>query len=86
VLWRELPDWVLTHAAERGGAKFPDDNTSDQWFTEGQFAAYTELGRRIAVHAMRAEVPRPKSPLEVATNGEGHAESPTTAPGMAKPL
>jgi hypothetical protein len=84
VLWRDLPDWVLTYAAEKGGAEFPHDNTSDQWFTEGQFAAYTELGRRVAVQAMRVQVPRPKSPMEAATNGEGHADSPTTAPGTAK--
>ena len=30
---------------------FPNDKTSDQWFNEAQFAAYTELGRRIAVKA-----------------------------------
>ena len=83
VLWRELPDWVLTYAAEKGGAEFPHDNTSDQWFTEGQFATYTELGRHIAVQAMRAQVPRPKSPPEAATDGEGHADSPTTAAGVA---
>jgi hypothetical protein len=54
VLWRELPDWVLTFAAEKAGAEFPHENTSDQWFTEGQFAAYTELGRRIAASAIQA--------------------------------
>jgi hypothetical protein len=53
VLWRELPDWVLTFAAEKAGAEFPHENTSDQWFTEGQFAAHTELGRRIAASAIQ---------------------------------
>ncbi|WP_156745621.1 hypothetical protein [Mycobacterium sp. ACS4054] len=52
VLWQGLPDWVLTYAAEKGGAEFPHDNTSDQWFSEGQFAAYTEVGRSIAMCAM----------------------------------
>ncbi len=51
VLWRDLPDWVLTYGAGGGGASFPNDKTSDQWFNEAQFAAYTELGRRIAVKA-----------------------------------
>lgn len=53
VLWRELPHWVLTHAAQDDGANFPHDTTSDQWFTEGRFAAYTELGRRITANAIR---------------------------------
>lgn len=51
VLWRELPDWVLTYGAGRSGESFPNDKTSDQWFNEAQFAAYTEVGRRIAVRA-----------------------------------
>jgi len=89
VLWRELPDWVLTLAAEKGGADFPHDNTSDQWFSEGQFAAYTELGRRIAVSAMQVpgdgSFPPPKIPPEAATpNGDGPAEPSTPAPGMAE--
>ena len=85
VLWRELPDWVLTHAAEKGGAEFPHDNTSDQWFTEAQFAAYTELGRRIAVSAIDAgEGSPPKSPLEAATNGEGACGGADNAPHMAE--
>ena len=50
-LWDELPDWVLTYGAGGSGASFPNDKTSDQWFNEAQFAAYTELGRRIAVKA-----------------------------------
>ena len=51
VLWDDLPDWVLTYGAGGSGASFPNDKTSDQWFNEAQFAAYTELGRRIAVKA-----------------------------------
>ena len=51
VLWEELPDWVLTYGAGGSGESFPNDKTSDQWFNEAQFAAYTEVGRRIAVKA-----------------------------------
>jgi hypothetical protein len=43
VVWEGCPDWLLTYAGN--SAIFPHDSTSDQWFTEGQFAAYTELGR-----------------------------------------
>jgi hypothetical protein len=43
VLCRELPQWLLTYAASSD--VFPHDPTSDQWFNEGQFAAYTQLGR-----------------------------------------
>ncbi len=49
VLWRDLPDWVLTYGAS--SESFPNDKTSDQWFNEAQFAAYTEIGRLIAVKA-----------------------------------
>jgi hypothetical protein len=53
-LWRDLPDWVLTYGAGKGGEDFPNDKTSDQWFNEAQFAAYTEVGRRIAMKARTA--------------------------------
>lgn len=87
VLWHELPDWVLTYAAEKGGAEFPHDNTSDQWFSEGQFAAYTELGRRIATSVMKVpgDGNLPKNPEGAATpNGDGPTEQPTLAPGMVE--
>lgn len=50
VLWQGCPEWLLTYAAS--SAVFPHDATSDQWFTEGQFAAYTQLGRIMGTHAM----------------------------------
>jgi hypothetical protein len=85
VLWRELPDWVLTYAAEEPGAEFPHDNTSDQWFSEGQFAAYTELGRSIAASAVQVpgDGSLPKTPDAAATpNHDGQAEPPTPAPDI----
>jgi hypothetical protein len=86
VLWRDLPDWVLTYAAQHGGAEFPHDNTSDQWFSEGQFAAYTEVGRGIAVSAMKVPgdgtVPPDEIPVEVMNVGVS-TEPPTAAPDMA---
>ncbi|HTQ20358.1 hypothetical protein [Mycobacterium sp.] len=89
VLWRELPDWVLTYAAEKGGAEFPHDNTSDQWFSEGQFAAYTELGRSIAVSAMQVpgdgSLPQRETSVQKPTsNGHSPAEPPTPAPDLAE--
>lgn len=42
-VWEGLPEWLLTYAGN--SLIFPHDSTSDQWFTESQFAAYTELGR-----------------------------------------
>ncbi len=43
VLCEACPPWLLTYAAAH--PEFPHDPTFDQWFNEGQFAAYTELGR-----------------------------------------
>lgn len=54
-LWKELPDWVLTHAAGKGNSAFPHDSTGNQWFNEAQFSAYVEVGRCIAAEALRAE-------------------------------
>lgn len=54
VLWEKLPYWLLTYAATKGNENFPHDSTANQWFNEGQFAAYTELGRQIAMQAQEA--------------------------------
>jgi hypothetical protein len=89
VLWRELPDWVLTYAAEQGGAEFPHDTTSGQWFSEGQFAAYTEVGRSVAVRAMQVpgdgSFPAPETPPEAATPN-GDVPPPTPTPALAQPV
>ncbi|MDQ1730249.1 MAG: hypothetical protein QOK10_408 [Pseudonocardiales bacterium] len=42
---------ALRAAAGKSGESFPNDKTSDQWFNEAQFAAYTAIGRRIAAQA-----------------------------------
>ena len=49
VLWDGCPEWLLTYAANSD--VFPHDPTSDQWFNEAQFAAYTSLGRIMGTHA-----------------------------------
>ena len=50
VLWEGCPEWLLTYAAE--SEVFPHDSTSDQWFNEAQFAAYTSLGTIMGKHAV----------------------------------
>jgi hypothetical protein len=52
VVSQDCPYWLLTYAA--ASEIFPHDPTSDQWFNEGQFAAYSELGRVIAKEAIAA--------------------------------
>ncbi|GAB11407.1 hypothetical protein GOARA_068_00660 [Gordonia araii NBRC 100433] len=52
VLTPDLPPWLLTYADNN--PVFPHDSTSDQWFNEGQFAAYTELGRHLGAAATEA--------------------------------
>ncbi|MGV0853042.1 hypothetical protein [Mycolicibacterium phlei] len=73
VLWRELPEWVLTHAANTPA--FPHDKTSDQWFDEPQFSSYVELGRRIGARLL--EVPADgripaKKPQRMRVHSNGH--------------
>jgi hypothetical protein len=50
VLWEGCPEWLLTYAASSD--VFPHDSTSDQWFNEAQFAAYTSLGTIMGKHAV----------------------------------
>ena len=49
-LWEGCPEWLLTYAAQSD--VFPHDPTSDQWFSEAQFAAYTSLGTIMGKHAV----------------------------------
>ena len=62
ILTADLPPWLLTYADNN--PVFPHDATSDQWFNEGQFAAYTELGRQIGAKARQA--------LNPLTGGQSH--------------
>lgn len=52
VVWQSCPEWLLTYAANND--VYPHDSTSDQWFNEAQFEAYTELGRIIGRAAVEA--------------------------------
>jgi hypothetical protein len=45
LLWPEMPYSLLSYAAQN--PVFPHDATSDQWFNDGQFTAYTQLGREL---------------------------------------
>jgi hypothetical protein len=55
LLWPELPYEVLSYAAHH--PEFPHDATSDQFFDDGKYTAYTELGRRLGRLAERPEQP-----------------------------
>ncbi|EWT01312.1 phospholipase [Intrasporangium oryzae NRRL B-24470] len=45
LLWPDADYTLLSYAAQH--PEFPHDSTADQWFTEGQFTAYTSLGREL---------------------------------------
>ncbi len=63
-LWSQLPYPLLAYA--HNNPVFPHDSTSDQFFDDGQYAAYTELGRRLgdaAAQAMRERTGVPMSGL-----------------------
>ena len=70
VLWQGCPDWLLTYGA--ASEVFPHDSTSDQWFNEGQFAAYTELGRLLGRNAVEV-LTAPPLPAEVTKFASGAA-------------
>jgi hypothetical protein len=42
-LWPEMPYSLLSYAVRH--PEFPRDSTGDQWFDDGQFSAYLNLGR-----------------------------------------
>jgi hypothetical protein len=44
-LWPGLPYPLLAYATNN--PTFPNDSTADQWFDDGQYAAYTSLGREL---------------------------------------
>jgi len=45
LLWPEISYPLLSYAAQN--PVFPRDSTGDQWFEDGQFTAYTQLGREL---------------------------------------
>jgi len=45
LLWPEMSYPLLSYAAQN--PVFPRDSTGDQWFDDGQFTAYTQLGREL---------------------------------------
>ena len=45
LLWPSLPYWLLSYAVT--SPVFPHDATGDQFFSDDQFTAYTELGREV---------------------------------------
>ncbi len=48
----DMPYELMSYAAQH--PEFPHDSTSDQWFEDGQFNAYTELGRQIGLRTRAA--------------------------------
>jgi hypothetical protein len=56
LLWSSMPYPLLSYAAKH--PEFPHDSTGDQWFDDGQFCAYTGLGRAMG-EAMQAVVADP---------------------------
>ncbi|KAA9166375.1 hypothetical protein FPZ12_002090 [Amycolatopsis acidicola] len=59
LLWRDLPYPVLSYAAHN--PEFPHDSTGDQFFDDGKFSAYTELGRTLGA-AVLARQPSEEEP------------------------
>ena len=64
LLWRDLPYELLSYAAHQ--PEFPRDGTSDQFFDDDKFAAYTELGRQLGEYVVAHEAAAP-----VVTEGTG---------------
>jgi hypothetical protein len=52
VLDDDLPYHLVTYAGAH--PEFPHDSTGDQWFDDGQFTAYTALGRAVGEEMLRA--------------------------------
>jgi hypothetical protein len=54
-LWPELPYQLQAYAMRN--PVFPHDSTADQWFDDGQYGAYTALGRALGAAAVTAVPP-----------------------------
>jgi hypothetical protein len=51
-LWPELPYPLQAYAMRN--PTFPHDSTTDQWFDDGQYSAYTALGRHLGAASVAA--------------------------------
>ena len=60
-LWPELPYPLLAYALRN--PVFPHDSTGDQWFDDGQYGAYTALGRELGAAAIAATTAPPAPPV-----------------------
>jgi hypothetical protein len=52
LLWPKLPYQLQAYAVDN--PVFPNDSTADQWFDDGQYGAYTALGRELGAAAAAA--------------------------------
>jgi hypothetical protein len=59
LLWPQMSYPLLSYAAQN--PVFPQDSTGDQWFDDGQFSAYTQLGRELG-EVVRQVRDRPAKP------------------------
>jgi hypothetical protein len=76
-LWREMPYSLLSYAARH--REFPRDSTGDQWFDNGQFSAYTNLGRAMGdelAKAVHADARRRNAPAD----GRSHSRPSVVMP------
>ena len=55
LLTPDMPYDLLSYAAQH--PEFPHDSTSDQWFEDGKFTAYAELGRYLGTKTLKARPP-----------------------------
>lgn len=60
LLWPSLPYQLQAYAVDN--PVFPHDSTADQWFDDGQYGAYTALGRALGAAAAAALTARVDDP------------------------
>lgn len=72
LLWPDMPYSLLSYAAQH--PVFPHDSTGDQWFDDGQFTAYSELGRELGSLVQRVKS-RPTPGLDGRAGPRGRPSS-----------
>jgi len=70
LLWPKMSYSLLSYAAQH--PVFPHDSTGDQWFDDGQFTAYTQLGRELGRVVKRVRQ-RPASHDGRVDRGKSHS-------------